>query len=158
MISINSFLGYPIKRNNIPCDTPCRFLLGVCRSSHLATCVTRYLLCCCRFRLFCVIAALLLNATSARAATIAVTNGNDSGRGSLRQAIHDASPGDTIDFAPGVASVNLTTDELVIDKNLTIIGPRDNSLTVQRSTQSLAFRIFHITSVLLSFLSSALRS
>jgi len=93
-----------------------------------------------------VIAALLLNATSARAATIAVTNGNDHGRGSLRQAIHDASPGDTINFAPSVASVNLTTDELVIDKNLTITGPHDNRLTVQRSTQSLAFRIFHITS------------
>jgi hypothetical protein len=87
-----------------------------------------------------------LNATSARAATIAVTNGNDHGRGSLRQAIHDASPGDTINFAPSVASVNLTTDELVIDKNLTITGPHDNRLTVQRSTQSLAFRIFHITS------------
>jgi len=101
---------------------------------------------CWRFYLACVIAALLLNATSARAATIAVTNGNDHGRGSLRQAIHDASPGDTINFAPSVASVNLTTDELVIDKNLTITGPHDNRLTVQRSTQSLAFRIFHITS------------
>ena len=101
---------------------------------------------CWRFYLACVIAALLLNATSARAATIAVTNGNDHGQGSLRQAIHDASPGDTINFSLSVASVNLTTDELVIDKNLIIIGPRDNSLTVQRSTQSLAFRIFHITS------------
>jgi hypothetical protein len=93
-----------------------------------------------------VIAALFLNATSARAATIAVTNGNDHGRGSLRQAIHDASPGDTINLAPSVATVNLTTDELVIDKNLTITGPHDNRLTVQRSTQSLAFRIFHVTS------------
>jgi hypothetical protein len=48
-----------------------------------------------------VIAALLLSATDAVAATITVTNGNDSGLGSLRRAILiDASPGDTINFAP----------------------------------------------------------
>jgi hypothetical protein len=93
-----------------------------------------------------VIAALLLDATSAPAGTITVTNGNDHGRGSLRQAILDASSGDTINFAPGVTTVNLITDELVIDKNLTVIGPHADRVTVQRSTQSLAFRIFHITS------------
>ena len=95
---------------------------------------------CWRFYLACVIAALLLSATSAPAATITVTNGNDSGPGSLRQAIVDASPGDTINFAPSVTTVNLTSDELVIDKNLTITGPGANRLTVQAdSTHSLRF-------------------
>ena len=38
----------------------------------------------------------------ANAATITVTNTNDSGAGSLRQAILDAAPGSTIDFDPSV--------------------------------------------------------
>src|SRR5262249_14596844 len=74
----------------------------------------------------------------------AVCNTNDSGPGSLRQAILDASPGDTINFAPSVTTVNLTSGaELVIDKNLTITGPGANRLTVQRSTY--AARIFNIS-------------
>jgi hypothetical protein len=81
------------------------------------------------------------------ATTITVTNTNDSGPGSLRQAILvDASPGDTINFAPSVTTVNLTSGELVIDRNLTITGPGANRLTVQRSTNAFDFRIFHIRS------------
>jgi hypothetical protein len=99
-----------------------------------------------RFYLFCVIAAVLLSAIDTPAATITVTNGNDSGPGSLRQAILDAAPGDTINFASNVATVNLSSDELVIDKNLTIAGPFANRLTVRRSTNSPPFRIFHIPS------------
>lgn len=95
---------------------------------------------------FVVVAGLLLSATDRPAATITVTNGNDSGAGSLRRAILDASSGDTINFAPSVTTVNLTSDELVIDKNLTIIGPDANRLTVQRSTNAPEFRIFHIRS------------
>ena len=66
---------------------------------HVATFLNRYVFKCRGFYLSCVIAALFLNATSARAATITVNNGNDSGPGSLRQAIVDASAGDTINFA-----------------------------------------------------------
>jgi hypothetical protein len=81
------------------------------------------------------------------AATITVTNGNDSGAGSLRQAIIAASPGDTINFAPSVTTVTLTSGELVIDKNLTITGPGANRLTVQRSPPNgPQFRIFRISS------------
>jgi hypothetical protein len=92
-----------------------------------------------------VTAALLLSATDAPAGTLTVTNGNDSGAGSLRRAILFALPGDTINFAPSVTTVNLTSDELAINKDLTIIGPGANRLTVQRSTDDLDFRIFHIT-------------
>ena len=101
---------------------------------------------CWRFYLAFVIAALLLNTTSARAATITVTNGNDSGSGSLRQAIVDASPGDTVNFAPSVTTVNLISDELLIDKNLTITGPFADHVVVRRSTNSTPFRIFEIYS------------
>ena len=58
----------------------------------------------------------------------------------------DASPGDTINFAPSVTTVTLTSGELVIDKNLTITGPGANRLTVQRSTNASEFRIFNISS------------
>jgi hypothetical protein len=91
-----------------------------------------------------VIAALLLSAAETPAATITVTNGHDSGPGSLRQAILDASSGDKINFAPSVTTVTLATGELIVDKNLTITGAPDNRLTVQRSTHAPAFRIFEI--------------
>src|SRR6266487_3509792 len=44
------------------------------------------------------LSVLCLIALNARAATISVTNTNDSGAGSLRQAILDAHDGDTVNF------------------------------------------------------------
>jgi hypothetical protein len=109
-------------------------------------CLIGYLLARWRFPA-CLVFALLLGATDIPAATITVTNGNDSGAGSLRQAIIAASPGDTINFAPSVTTVTLTSDELVIDKNLTITGPGANPLTVTASYSDFVyFRIFNISS------------
>ncbi|MDP2322643.1 MAG: choice-of-anchor J domain-containing protein, partial [Gammaproteobacteria bacterium] len=59
---------------------------------------------------------------------VVVTNANDSGAGSLRQAIADACPGSTITFQAGVGSVNLSSGEIVLDKDLTIQGPGAASL------------------------------
>ena len=109
------------------------------------SCLIGYLLARWRFPA-CLVSALLLGATDMPAATITVTNGNDSGAGSLRQAILAASPGDTINFAPSITTVTLTSGELVIDKNLTITGPGANRLTVQRSPNPLDFRVFNISS------------
>ena len=90
--------------------------------------------------------ALLVAPNSAVALT--VTSSADSGAGTLRQAILDAAPGDTIDFAGGVTPITLTSAELLINKNLTISGPGANLLTVQRSAVGGTpnFRIFHIAS------------
>jgi uncharacterized repeat protein (TIGR01451 family) len=77
-----------------------------------------------------------------------VTTNTDSGPGSLRQAIADACDGATItfDMSQVTSPVTLTSDELLINKNLTIQGPGANVLTVQRSAANLTptFRIFEI--------------
>ena len=136
-----------MNNNYIPAYMSCPMLpLRARHLLHFASCVNRRSFRSWRFYLSCVIGALLLSATNTLAGTITVANGNDQGPGSLRQAIHDASSGDTINFAPSVTTVNLTTDKLVVDKNLTITGPGADRLTVQRSTHALAFRIFHIIS------------
>ena len=58
-----------------------------------------------------------------------VTNLNDSGPGSLRQAIADGAPGDTITFAV-TGTITLTSGELVIGKDLTLSGPGAASLAL----------------------------
>src|SRR5215475_3004028 len=77
------------------------------------------------------------------ATTITVTNGNDSGPGSLRQALTIANDGDTIGFAV-TGTISLTSGELVIDKSIIISGPGPGLLTVARSQQAADFRIFNI--------------
>jgi predicted outer membrane repeat protein len=78
----------------------------------------------------------------ARAATGTVTNTNDSGAGSLRQVIADATPGDTIVFAAGAAgTITLTSGELSINKNLTIIGPGASSLAISGNDASRVFNV-----------------
>jgi hypothetical protein len=81
-------------------------------------------------------------AISAEADNIIVTNTNDSGPGSLRQALTIANDGDTIGFAV-TGTINLTSGELVIDKNITISGPGSNLLTV-RPSQGSFFRVFNV--------------
>ena len=94
----------------------------------------------------CVIPFALAQRTTAKgnrpATTITVTNGNDSGPGSLRQALADANDGDTINFDASVGTVTLTTAELAIDKSLTLSGA-PQMVTVVRSSQT-EFRIFHV--------------
>jgi hypothetical protein len=92
----------------------------------------------------CLIPFALAQRTIARAPVniVTVTNTNDSGPGSLRQALTDASDGDTINFAlSGI--ISLTSGELVIDKNITISGPGSNSLTVRPLSQG-SFRVFNV--------------
>src|SRR5438132_7899152 len=81
-------------------------------------------------------------AVSADANVITVTNTNDSGPGSLRDALANANDGDTITFAvTGV--IGLTSGELMINKNITISGPGADRLAVSRAAKA-SFRIFHV--------------
>src|ERR1043166_9066688 len=88
-------------------------------------------------------AALLLSViASASANIITVTNTNDSGPGSLRQALAVANDGDTID-ATGISGViTLTTGQLLVDKSVTINGPGADVLAVDGNASSVVFFIF----------------
>jgi hypothetical protein len=63
------------------------------------------------------------------AATITVTNTNDSGAGSLRQALAVAHDGDRITFAVS-GTITLTSGALVVTKSVTISGPGADQLSI----------------------------
>ena len=73
-------------------------------------------------------------------ATITVTNLNDDGPGSLRRAIDDASPDETINFSV-TGTITLTTGELMIYRNLTIVGPGEDLLHISGNNSSRVFFI-----------------
>jgi hypothetical protein len=87
--------------------------------------------------------ALICAATiSVHADVITVTNTNDNGLGSLRQALADVMDGGTISFAV-TGTITLTSCELLIDRNITISGPGGQSLAVDGNDNS---PVFHIAS------------
>jgi hypothetical protein len=100
------------------------------------------------------IAVLLLAATtmSAHAATITVTNTNDSGPSSLRQALAVAHDGDRITFTVS-GTITLTSGALVLARNVTISGPGANQLVVDGNQALLVFGVFPQRTVSISGLS-----
>jgi VCBS repeat-containing protein len=83
-----------------------------------------------------------LNTHTARAASQTVTNTNDAGAGSLRQAIADAASGDTITFNLSGCPCTITlASQLVIDKTLTITGPGASTLTISGNNAVRAFSV-----------------
>ena len=95
------------------------------------------------------LASIQQKETVALSASLLVTNTNDSGIGSLRQAIlgADAAPGSVIGFAPGVTGViNLLTALPNLSASMTIVGPGANLLTIQRKAgDAFNFGIFDVT-------------
>jgi hypothetical protein len=84
-------------------------------------------------------------------APVTVTNTNDAGAGSLRNAIATAAPGDTVVFAAGVTgTITLTSGALNVNKNLTIQGPGANNLAVSGNNASKVFIISAGTTVSIS--------
>ena len=98
------------------------------------------------------------SALPAESAVRPVTNGKNSLAGSLRQAIQDASPGDTIvfqipttdpgyDTATGTYTITLTTAELLINKDLKIEGGTRKIVVARSSAEGTPdFRIFNVAS------------
>ena len=68
-------------------------------------------------------------------ATLTVTNTNDSGPGSLRQALQDAADGDTINFSSSLngQTITLTSGQLLVSKSVAISGPGATTLAVNGS-------------------------
>src|SRR4029077_4877434 len=64
----------------------------------------------------------MVSVQNLQATTIIVTNTNDSGPGSLRQALADANNGDAINFDSSLngGTITLFSGELVVNKSLTI--------------------------------------
>jgi len=93
------------------------------------------------FRLAAIAVVLLcLPPVTARADIVTVTNTNDSGPGSLRQALSVANDGDTIDFAVN-GTITLTSGELLVNDSITISGPGTANLAVDGNTDG---RVFHV--------------
>src|SRR5882724_12484158 len=87
------------------------------------------------------ILALIVSASfclQASATTITVINTNDSGAGSLRQALVDANNNDTIDFSI-TGTILLNSGQLVVNKSITISGPGANLLSVDGNAASHVF-------------------
>ena len=103
------------------------------------------------------LAASLASARADRACNIMVVNANAGGPGSLRQAILDVSSGGTITFDPGLSGQTITlttgrlmtgelmTDQLVIIKDLSIVGLGANKLTVSGNNASTVFYIYPVS-------------
>ena len=86
----------------------------------------------------------------ARATTVIVSNTNDNGPGSLRQALADANDGDTID-ATGVSGViTLTSGQLLVDKSVTINGAGADVLAVDGNATSHVFQISSAKTITIS--------
>jgi parallel beta-helix repeat protein len=76
------------------------------------------------------------------ATTITVTNLNDSGAGSLRDALAAAADGDTIDFQSGLTgTLTLTTGELKVQDAVTVAGPGSAAITISGNAGG---RVFYL--------------
>jgi hypothetical protein len=94
----------------------------------------------CKLRVLICLALLCTTSISVRATAITVTNTNDSGPGSLRQALVDANDGDTIEFAV-TGTIGLTSGELLVDKSIVISGPGAENLAVNGNAKSTVFHV-----------------
>lgn len=103
-----------------------------------------------RFLFF--ISFLLTSNTSHAYSTITVTNDNDSGAGSLRQAIADAGSSDTITFSSDYTII--LSNQLEINKNLTIDGGT-HAITISGNDTVRVFHVLADTNVTLNYLTIA---
>jgi len=98
----------------------------------------------CRILFATCLSVLCFIALSTQAATITVTNTDDSGAGSLRQTLADAVDGDTINFDSSLSgqTITLTSGQLVVDKSVVINGPGAANLAVNGNA---ADRVFYVS-------------
>ena len=90
-----------------------------------------------RLRLECLENRLALSSSP----VVIVMSSADSGLGTLRDAINNAVPGETIEFSRSVHNITLTSGELLISTNLDIEGPGAEKLTISGNHNSRVFDI-----------------
>src|SRR5262249_6953886 len=92
--------------------------------------------------------SLVALATTAKAlpCTNTVSNTLDSGPGSLRDALANATNSETITFCPNVTgTIKLTSSQLTVSKGVTIVGPGANVLALDGNGSN---RVFYVASSL----------
>ncbi len=82
-----------------------------------------------KLRMLFVAVVLAVSVSQPFAATITVTSTNDSGPGSLRDALANAADGDTITCSV-TGTISLANGALVVSNSVSIVGPGYNTLTV----------------------------
>lgn len=98
-------------------------------------------------RLLPTLAALLalagLSPATAHATHLTVTNTNDAFAGSLRQAVLDSSPGDSIVFDPATwgLTITLSSGQIAVSQSVVIVGPQKGLITVAASGFNRAFDV-----------------
>jgi hypothetical protein len=105
-------------------------------------------------RHFGIIVTLMVYAVTipAHATIITVTNTDDSGSGSLRQALANANDVDTITFAV-TGTITLTSGGLLIAKNITISGPGSDQLSIDGNQALFVLGVYPSTTAAISGLS-----
>jgi len=89
------------------------------------------------------VSTAMIDMQTVDAATITVMNTNDSGPGSLRQALLDAHDHDRIEFVV-TGTIKLTSDGLHIDKSVTIAGPGAHQLAVESNVRPRRASVFEV--------------
>ena len=87
---------------------------------------------------------------SVQASILTVTNTNDNGPGSLRQALLNANVGDTIDATGINGVITLITGELLVNRSVTINGPGADLLAVDGNAAGVVFQVMSTGPVTIS--------
>src|SRR5215471_15160841 len=87
---------------------------------------------------------------SVQASILTVTNTNDKGPGSLRQALVNANFGDTIDATRISGVITLTSGELLVNKSVTINGAGADLLAIDGNAGGTVFQVMSMGPVTIS--------